>query len=258
MLGLKLLSMIIAYFIMATMSKMRIEYEDSYIIVVHKPAGVLAQDDDSGDVSVVQYARSYFASNGSGVPYVGLIHRIDRPVSGLMIVAKDKRSAGLFSRLLQRGRIRKKYQAVVFGSPPYESSSLKNYILERQKETSLVFEKASSKTKEAVLEYELISSGVFHDIRDYGGKFSFLSIRLITGRKHQIRAQLSAVGNPIVGDSRYFNTNVVLTKKMLKCNFLPKGEIALCANYISFPHPLLNGKIVEVQTAIPDYWVKIF
>jgi 23S rRNA pseudouridine1911/1915/1917 synthase len=246
---------------MPTMSKMRIEYEDQYVMVIYKPAGVLSQDDESGDVSVVQYASQYLAMSGNlpkgQSPYVGLIHRIDRPVSGLMIVAKDKRSAGLFSRLLQRGRIRKKYQAIVFGLPSNKSARLENYILERQKESSLILENPSPKSKQAILEYEVLSSGIFHDIKDYGGVFSLLSIRLITGRKHQIRAQLSAMGNPIVADSRYFNTNIELRKKMLKCNFLPKGEIALCANYISFPHPLMNGKIIEVQTAIPDYWVKI-
>ncbi len=234
---------------------MRIEYEDDHVLVVYKPAGTLSQRDVTKDPSIVDLVRQYL---GGSEPF--LIHRIDRPVSGLIALAKSKRSAELFSRLLRKGRIRKRYTAVVFGVPQ-ASGEFKHFMLEREGKPSVAYRDTPTGTdpkkyKEAILKYELIKTARFHDIKEFDNSFSMVSIELITGRKHQIRAQFSSEGFPIVGDSKYFNQSESVVQKMLKSSFLPKGEIALVANYLSFPHPLKNGTIVEVKIPIPEHWVK--
>lgn len=245
---------------MLNMSKLRVEFEDENLIVVYKPAGLLSQRDESGEACVVDLVRKYLYGNDSKDSYVGLVHRIDRPVAGLLVIAKNKRATELMSRLFKRDRVRKKYSTIVFGKPLKDKAELKHFILERDKQTSLVYEAVPErqKVKEAILEYQVQASGLYNDIKEFGGELSLLSVRLITGRKHQIRAQLSFIGHPIVGDSRYFLQKGILKDKMLRYNFLPWGEIALCANYISFPHPLDNGKIIEVETKLPEHWIKFF
>jgi len=243
------------------MSKVRVEFEDENLLVVYKPAGVLSQRDKTGEDSIVEFVKDYLTRKGVKDVYAGLVHRIDRPVSGLVVIGKNKRATELISRLFQRDRVRKKYSAIIFGKLEQPKGELKHFLLERESDTTLTFDKLpndGNKYKEAVLEYEVVGSGQYHDIDAFDKAFSLVSVRLITGRKHQIRAQFSAIGHPIVGDSRYFTQKGPLKEKMLKCNFLPWGEIALCANYISFPHPLENGKIIEVQSPLPDHWVKIY
>jgi 23S rRNA pseudouridine1911/1915/1917 synthase len=242
---------------MDNMSKMRIEFEDEHLVVVYKPAGVLSQGDRTGEPSIVDYVLKYLKQPKEKDPYVGLVHRIDRPVAGLVILAKSKRAAELMSRLLRNDRIRKKYLAVVFGVPATKKARLTHYISEREGKPTEVFKEKKAGLKEAILEYEVLGSAKMHDIKEFDGSFSLVSIRLVTGRKHQIRTQLAAIGHPVVGDSKYFNQTKEVKEKMLKCNFLPWGEIALCSNYISFPHPLNNGTIVEVETSYPGHWIKI-
>lgn len=246
---------------MENMSKVRIEFEDDNLMVVYKPAGVLSQRDKSGEDSIVEFVKDHLARKGVKDVYAGLVHRIDRPVAGLLVIGKNKRATELMSRLFKRDRVRKKYSAIVFGEIEQKKGELKHFILERDNETTIAFDtlpKDKNKYKEAVLEYEVLGSGQYHDIGAFNKTLSLVSVRLITGRKHQIRAQFSAIGHPIVGDSRYFTQTGMTKDKMLKCNFLPWGEIALCANYISFPHPLDNGKIIEVQAKLPDHWIKIY
>ncbi len=239
----------------------RIEFEDDNLLVVYKPAGVLSQKDKTGTPSIVEFVKDHLTKKGAKEIYAGLVHRIDRPVAGLLVIGKNKRATELVSRLFKRDRVRKKYSAIVFGKLDKPKGELKHFLLEREGETTLAFDKLpkdNKKYKEAVLEYEVIGCGKYHDIDAFDKVFSLVSVRLITGRKHQIRAQFTAIGHPIIGDSRYFTQSGLVKDKMLKCNFLPWGEIALCANYISFPHPLDNGKIIEVQTALPDHWIKIY
>jgi len=243
------------------MSKVRIEFEDDNLMVVYKPAGVLSQKDKTGEDSIVEFVKDHLTRLGVTDVYAGLVHRIDRPVAGLLVIGKNKRATELMSRLFKRDRVRKKYSAIVFGNMETGKKELKHFILERENETTLALDKQpkdGKKYKEATLEYELLGRGQYHDIEAFNKSLSLVSVRLITGRKHQIRAQFSAIGHPIVGDSRYFTQTGITKDKMLKCNFLPWGEIALCANYISFPHPLDNGKIIEVQTTLPDHWIKIY
>jgi len=242
---------------MDSMSKVRIEYEDEHLIVVYKPAGVLSQGDRTNDQSLTDYVSLYLKKSGVSDPYVGLLHRIDRPVAGLVILAKNKRAAELISRLFRNDRVRKKYFVVVFGVLPEKKGQLKHYILEQEGQPTKAFNEKKAGLKEAILEYEVLGSAKFHDIKEFEESFSLVSVRLITGRKHQIRTQFAAIGYPVVGDSKYFTQSEEVKAKMLKCNFLPWGEIALCANYISFPHPLANGKIIEIEIPYPRYWIKI-
>ncbi len=240
------------------MSKIRIEYEDEHLIVVYKSAGVLSQGDRNNEPSIIDYVRLYLKGKpGTVEPYVGLIHRIDRPVAGLLLLAKSKRAAELMSRLFRNDRVRKKYLAVVFGKPQDEKGILKHYLLEKEGSSTKAFKEKGAGLKESQLEYQVLGSTKLHDIDEFDGTLSLISVRLITGRKHQIRSQFSAIGCPIVGDSKYFTQPEKLKEKMLKCNFLPWGEIALCSNYISFPHPLKNGKIIEIEIPYPRHWVKI-
>ncbi|MFH1224003.1 MAG: RluA family pseudouridine synthase [Pseudomonadota bacterium] len=234
-----------------TRCPLRVEYEDQHLMVVFKPAGVLSQGDRTGDPSIVDYAKQYLRNSGQKQsvqkgeePYVGLIHRIDRPASGLLLIAKTKRAAELLSRLMRNNKIRKKYIALVHGAPENKKGRFEDYVLEKDADTvTKVVKKETVGAKKAELEYEVINSK---------GGLSLLSVTLITGRKHQIRAQFSHRGMPIVGDLKY--------SKSLKDGspnniLLHTGEIALCANYISFPHPLLNGKIIEVRSVMPE-WAK--
>ena len=246
---------------MEDMSKVRIEFEDDNLLVVYKPAGVLSQRDETGDPAIVDFVKDHLTRSGTKEVYAGLVHRIDRPVAGLLIIGKNKRATELMSRLFKRDRVRKKYSAIIFGKIEKEKGELRHFLLEREGETTTAFDtlpKDHKKYKESILEYEVVGSGQYHDLAPFNNSFTLVSIRLVTGRKHQIRAQFSAIGHPIVGDSRYFTQANPLKDRMLKCNFLPWGEIALCANYISFPHPLENGKIIEVQTLLPDHWIKIY
>jgi len=226
-------------------------------MVVFKPAGVLSQGDKTRDASIVDLVEQYLREKGEKGPYVGLVHRIDRPVSGLLMIGKSRRATELLSRLLRNDRVRKKYTAIIFGVPKCNKGELKNYILEKEGEPTSVVDTGTPGCKEAILEYEVLGSAKYHDIAEFDGLFSLVAVRLITGRKHQIRTQFAALGNPIVGDSKYFTQSGRLKEKMLKCKFLPRGELALCANYISFPHPLANGKIIEVKISIPKWWPKI-
>lgn len=231
------------------MFNLDIKYEDEHVVIVNKPAGILSQKDISKDKAIVDYIQQY-----KGYEYLALLHRLDRPVSGLIMLAKHKRAARLFSKAIKEGKIYKKYYAVVFGIP--KSKELKHFMLDGDNNTVSIYDNYIDGAKEIVLEYKVLSSMKCHDISYYKGSFSVLDVTTYTGRKHQIRAQLSHIGHPIVGDSKYFN-NKDLESKMLKCNFLSKGEIALCAYYLKFKHPLFSGKEVIVEMAYPNYWLKI-
>ncbi|MBN1115168.1 MAG: RNA pseudouridine synthase [Oligoflexia bacterium] len=247
------------------MSKLRIEYEDEHILVVYKPAGLLSQKSKKGDLCVTDLVHAYYKSRGYGSMYAGLIHRLDRPVGGPLLIAKTKRAAELFSRAVKNRRVQKTYKAIVFGIPEITCTRLVHYIRNTDGMVAGIGTEENREFKLSELELELIKSGRFHDIALFENSFSLVSVNLITGRKHQIRAQLSAIGHPIVGDSKYFNIEGAERKNfsgevlsgMNECNFLPWGEIALYCDYLGFRHPLDNGRLVEVRIEYPRHWIKI-
>lgn len=172
-------------------------YEDNHLIVVNKPAGILVQGDDSGEESLMDVVKSYIKEKYQkpGNVFLGLVHRLDRNVSGVVLFAKTSKGASRISEQFRNHTTKKIYHARVAGVPQNKKGTLKNYL--RKNEQNLkaeVFDIPTPGADEAILDYELVSSN---------SKSSILKISLRTGRFHQIRAQLAHIGHPILGDIKY-------------------------------------------------------
>jgi len=234
-------------------SKIEILYEDDHVIIALKPAGVLSQPDGINKhviCELVKKQKPNMSVAKGQILELNPVHRLDMPVAGPIILAKYKRAFALFSRAFTDNKIRKIYNAVVFGTPEPREATLTHYMQSLKQESSVVKISDVKKAdyKESILEYKVLKTSVTRE-------FSLVEVKLVTGRKHQIRAQLSAIGHPIVGDSKYFNIegqnripfNDKELASMLKKTFMPQGEIALMCTYLSFKHPLNNGSLVEVK-----------
>lgn len=177
------------------MNSFRIEYEDSDLIVCYKPAGLPVQTGRVAERDLESELRNYLYKSGAGDTYIGIINRLDQPVEGLVLIAKSPRMAGKLSNT----DITKEYMAVVHGRPEADKGRLEDYLAKDSKTNkSYVTDKTDKKGKRSLLEYEVVES-----IEEEGEILSLLSIKLLTGRHHQIRVQLSSRGWPIVGDSKY-------------------------------------------------------
>lgn len=198
-------------------------YEDNHLIAVNKSGSDLVQGDRTGDETLPELLKSWLKNkyNKPGNVFLGVIHRLDRPVSGVVIYAKTSKALTRMNHLFRTGSVKKTYWAIIAGSPPHESGTLiHNLKKNRVKNKSYVTGKYEEGSKEAVLSYKLI-----HNFRNY----SLLEIDLKTGRHHQIRCQLSEIGCPVLGDLKYGYPRS-----------LEKGGIALHAREISFRHPVSN------------------
>lgn len=207
--------------------KIEILYEDTDIIVCIKPYGVPAQGDKSRDTDVLSYLKNHIFEEEEldEEPYLALIHRLDRPVGGIMVFAKNQKAAANLSDQVQDGTMVKFYQAVVTGEMPDEMGELEDYLLKDGKtNTTKVVKKGTKGAKYAALAYEVLD--VFETDQ---GILSYLLIELITGRHHQIRVQLASRGAGIYGDTKY-NPNFQKTKKTYQ-------QIALFATRLEFEHP---------------------
>ncbi|NMA48511.1 MAG: RluA family pseudouridine synthase [Tissierellia bacterium] len=199
--------------------KIRIIYEDSDLIVIEKPPGVPSQQDPSGDPDVTALLN---------MDYIGVVHRLDRPVGGVMVYAKTKQANSFLSKGVSSGGFHKKYLAIVSGKPEEIIGELKNYLKkDAGKSFSSVVDKNTSGSKHAILEYKLLDSVSL----DTGEILSLLKIVLKTGRHHQIRVQLANYGIPIWGDTKY---------NQLFSNTKVWTQIALWAYSLEFRHP--SGK----------------
>ena len=195
--------------------KIKILYEDNHLIAVFKPAGILVQPDISKKVCLMDEVKKYLKEkyNKKGKVFLGLLHRIDRPVSGVVLFAKTSKGASRLSEQFRNNEIEKVYRAAVVGKIEKKQGVLIDYIIkDEEKKKAIISDK--EKGKRAELYYKVISSN---------DKYSFLEITIKTGRFHQIRVQLFSIGHPIVGDIKYgapFS--------------LPDKSIALCAASLSF------------------------
>ena len=212
----------------------RILYEDNHILVVNKLPSEIVQGDKTGDQPLSEILKSYIKIkyNKPGEVFLGVVHRIDRPVSGAVIFARTSKSLSRLNELLKAGKINKTYWAVVKNMPPKESDRLVSHLRrDEARNKSFVEPESSSRTQIAELIYKVIGKS-----KDY----HLLEIDLITGRHHQIRAQLSHIGCPIRGDLKYGypRSNA-------------DGSIHLHARTISFTHPVKQAPLL-VTAPPPD------
>ena len=191
----------------------KILYEDNHLIAVLKPINVPTQKDSSHDIDMVSLVKDYLKKkyNKPGNVYLGLLHRLDRPVSGVLLFAKTSKAAERMTKEIKNHNVRKTYYAVVEGKVDKKGTFIDKLL----KDEKTNFVRVSDKGKEAKLEYELIC---------YKNNYSLVKINLITGRSHQIRVQFSSRGYPLYGDQRY--------------NKKDKNQIALFSSSIEFTHPV--------------------
>ena len=191
----------------------KVLYEDNHLIAVLKPANVPTQKDSSNDTDMVSLVKDYLKKkyNKPGNVYLGLLHRLDRPVSGVLLFAKTSKAAERMTKEIKNHNVRKTYYAVVEGKVDKKGTFIDKLL----KDEKTNFVRVSDKGKEAKLEYEFI---------DYKNNYSLVKINLITGRSHQIRVQFSSRGYPLYGDQRY--------------NKQDKNQIALFSSSIEFTHPV--------------------
>lgn len=213
---------------------MDILYEDNHIIIVNKQVGEIVQGDKTGDEPLSESLKQFIKQrdNKPGNVFLGVTHRLDRPVAGAVIFAKTSKALSRLNEMFRNGDIHKTYWAVVQGVPDPTEGTLTNYLysVERNNKT-YVAASPGSNTRQAKLNYRTLASG---------DRYCLVEVELLTGRKHQIRAQLSHIGCPIKGDLKY---------GAKRSN--PDGGISLLARHIEFVHPV-SKQPVSVTAPVPD------
>ncbi len=206
--------------------KLKVIYEDNHIIVVEKIPNVPSQEDKTGDISMMTLIKDYIKEkyNKPGNVYLGLVHRLDRPVGGVMVFAKTSKAASRLSNQVREKVFKKEYLAVVDGKLEQEKGTLENYLYKDKKtNTSYVVSKDKKDSKFAKLDYEVIKY-------DKENNVSLLKINLYTGRHHQIRVQFANIGHSIYGDQRYGSKG-------------KNKQIALWAYRLTIEHPVRKEKM---------------
>lgn len=211
-------------------------YEDNHLLVVNKHCGDLVQPDPSGESALEDQIKAFIKSRDAkpGDVFLGVVHRIDRPVSGAVLFAKTSKSLARLNEMIREGRIHKVYWALTEKTPDPESGELRHYILRDGKTNrSRALDVPKPDAKEARLRYATIGAGTH---------YTLVEVELLTGRHHQIRAQLSKIGCPIRGDLKYG------AKRSL-----PDGGIALHSRRIELEHPVRREPLsVEAPTPRED------
>ncbi len=219
-----------------TEAPLEILYEDNHLLAVNKPAGLLCQADAGGDPTLIDAARAYLKTKYGkpGNVFVGLVHRLDRPVAGALVLARTSKAAARLAAAFREGRVQKIYRAVVAGCLPSGEVNLEHWLLKvSRRRRSRVVASDTAGARQARLSYRVM---------DAGSRSSLVEVALQTGRSHQIRAQLAAIGHPILGDRKYGADAA-----------LPGGRIALYAWRLVLPHPT-RDESVEVFAPEPPGW----
>lgn len=211
-------------------------YEDNHLLIVEKPVNIPVQEDASGDKDLLNILKDYIKKNENkpGNVYLGLIHRLDRPVGGAIVFAKTSKAASRLSDQLRQNKIIRKYKAVVRGRMHAPEKTLTDHLLKDRRKNQVSVVKAGTKgAKKAILHYRVIS-------RDEKTDLSLLEIELETGRSHQIRVQLANAGNVLFGDQKYGR------------QYNKTGQqIALWAHILEVKHPT-KDEMVSVECPPPD------
>ena len=215
-------------------NKLRVLYEDNHVIVVVKEKDVLSQADKTHDIDMLTIIKKYLKEkyNKPGNVYLGLVHRLDRPVSGIMVFAKTSKAASRLSDQVRKKEIKKTYVAVVKGIIKKDEDTFVDYLLKLDNGNTIVTTKDNG--KESVLTYKVLK-------RNYEKNETLVSIDLKTGRHHQIRVQFASRGYPLCGDQRYGKSD--------------KTQIALCAYKLEFIHPTTKQLMkFEIEKPLDTYW----
>lgn len=220
---------------------MNVIYEDNHIIVVNKESGEIVQGDKTGDTPLSDCVKDYLKRKYQkpGNVFLGVVHRLDRPVSGLVVFAKTSKALSRLNEMFRKGEVHKTYWAIVKNAPKEPSGRLTHWICRNEKQNkSYAYNSEVSGSKKAVLDYRLLASG---------DNYHILEISLLTGRHHQIRCQLSAMGSPIRGDLKY---------GAQRSN--PDGSISLLSRHVEFVHPV-SKELVSLDAPLPkdNLWQKI-
>ena len=213
---------------------MTVVYEDNHIIVVNKTASEIVQADKTGDTplseTVKQYLKEKYQKPGN--VFLGVTHRLDRPVSGLVIFAKTSKALTRLNEMFRAGEVKKTYWAVVKNAPKESEGELVHFLVRNEKQNkSYAYDKEVPNSKKAVLDYRLIGRSE---------NYYLLEVDLKTGRHHQIRCQLAKMGCPIKGDLKYGSP---------RSN--ADGSICLHARRVRFVHPV-SKELIELKAPLPE------
>ncbi|MCR5101638.1 MAG: RluA family pseudouridine synthase [Butyrivibrio sp.] len=232
------------------MKNPEIVYEDKDIIVCYKPAGYPTESARIGQMDLISYLKNFLSARDkkNGIRseiYVGMIHRLDQPVEGVLVFAKNKKAAAELSNQIRNNKLKKQYYCAAYGTVKDENAVLENYLKKGKDNLAHIVSAESDGGKLSRLSFEKI-----REVHVEGESYTYLKIELDTGRFHQIRAQLSNYGNPLLGDQKYGSeASANLSKK------LNVKSVALCASRIEFVHPVTQKEMsleVEPENSIFD------
>lgn len=209
---------------------MQVLYEDNHIIIVYKQSGEIVQGDKTGDKPISETIKEWIKEKYAkpGNVFLGVVHRLDRPVSGIVVFAKTSKALSRLNNMFRNGEVRKTYWAMVQTAPNMPEATLTNWLVRNEKQNkSYVYNNEMPNAKQAILKYKTIGQTEH---------YTLLEVNLLTGRHHQIRCQLAAMGCPIKGDLKY---------GARRSN--PDGSISLLSHKVEFIHPVSKQKIVVVS-----------
>lgn len=213
---------------------MTVVYEDNHIVVVNKTSSEIVQGDKTGDTPLSEMVKQYLKEkyNKPGNVFIGVTHRLDRPVSGLVVFAKTSKALPRLNEMFRNGEVKKTYWAIVKECPKETEGELLHYLVRNEKQNkSYAYDKEVKNSKKAVLHYKLIG---------HSQNYYLLEVDLKTGRHHQIRCQLAKMGCPIKGDLKYGSP---------RSN--PDGSICLHARTVQFVHPV-SKEMIRLTAPVPE------
>ena len=213
---------------------MEVVYEDNHIIIVNKQSGEIVQGDKTGDRPLSDTVKDYIKEKYQkpGAVFLGVVHRLDRPVSGLVVFARTSKALTRLNKMFAEGEVHKTYWALVKNAPQETEATLTHWLVRNEKQNkSYAYATEKPNSKKAILKYRLIGKS---------DNYSLLEVQLMTGRHHQIRCQLAAMGCPIKGDLKYGAP---------RSN--PDGSISLLSRRIEFIHPVSKERITA-EAPLPD------
>ncbi len=212
---------------------MQVVYEDNHLIIVYKESGEIVQGDKTGDVPLSEVVKAYIKTKYQkpGNVFLGVVHRLDRPVAGLVVFARTSKALSRLNEMFRKGEVKKTYWAIVQQRPREETGELEHWLMRNEQQNkSYAYAKERPDAKKAVLKYQVIGTSE---------RYTLLQVGLLTGRHHQIRCQLAAIGCPIKGDLKY-------GAKRSNAD----GSISLLAREIAFVHPVSKAT-VKVTAPLP-------